>query len=82
MSLELAFPRSIAVSISRVLCKTTGLMAAADQAERFMWPGFLTKLRESFSLNPIPESQDGVLQRNPMVSHRTVARVCLGSRLF
>lgn len=78
-SLELVFSPSMAVSISRLLRKAIRLMAAADQAERFMWPGFLAKLRESFSLNPIPEYRDGVVQKNPMVGHRAVARVYLGS---
>jgi hypothetical protein len=47
------------------------LKELADQAERFMWPGFLAKLRESFSLDPIPGTSS--LEQTSMVSNMQTA---------
>lgn len=44
------------------------LNVESGQAERFMWPGFLAKLRESFSLDPLPGGENSVLDPAPTVS--------------
>lgn len=46
-------------------------MEREDQTERFMWPGFLAKLRESFSLDPTPDFQTNILEQASMVGRHT-----------
>jgi hypothetical protein len=59
------------------------LIKLADQAERFMWPGFLAKLRESFSLDPLPDAGNDTRGQSATVSRaHTTAYISLSSPLL
>jgi hypothetical protein len=68
INLQRATHQQMPVSIVHNVYTAGDLNKLADQAERFMWPGFLAKLRESFSLDPVLGTQDSVLAPAPVVS--------------
>jgi hypothetical protein len=66
MRLQQAALLQVPVSIFSDVWTGVYLNQLAEQAERFMWPGFLAKLRESFSLDPVSSTPS--LEQTCMVS--------------